>query len=245
MDRVLTASQLLEVWEQGRARTPAQRARALLALAQPAVPAAELAGFGIGRRDRELLGLRERLFGPRLTGAAQCPDCGLDIELDFAVADIRAPEATPPESALTLADAGYELRFRLPTCGDLEALELGGDPAGRKTALLERCVTEARWHGEIAPVHALPASLTTALTGRMADLDPQGDIRLALTCPRCARQWQAPFDIVSYLWSELQAWALDLLRDIHELARAYGWREADILNLSAWRRQAYLEMIRQ
>jgi hypothetical protein len=52
-------------------------------------------------------------------------------------------------------------------------------------------------------------------------------------------------DIASYLWSEIHAWAGRMLRDVHALAAAYGWREADILAMSPWRRQAYLEMIRQ
>jgi hypothetical protein len=34
------------------------------------------------------------------------------------------------------------------------------------------------------------------------------------------------------------------LRDVHELASAYGWRESEILALSPQRRQAYLELVR-
>ena len=34
-----------------------------------------------------------------------------------------------------------------------------------------------------------------------------------------------------------------LMRDIHLLASAYGWTEAEVLSLSAWRRQAYLDMV--
>ena len=33
------------------------------------------------------------------------------------------------------------------------------------------------------------------------------------------------------------------LRDVHTLASTYGWREADILALSPWRRQYYLALI--
>jgi hypothetical protein len=51
------------------------------------------------------------------------------------------------------------------------------------------------------------------------------------------------FDIVPYLWTEINAWAMRLLREIHSLATAYGWREADILAMSAVRRHWYLEMI--
>jgi hypothetical protein len=33
------------------------------------------------------------------------------------------------------------------------------------------------------------------------------------------------------------------MRQVHTLALAYGWREIDILAMSSWRRQAYLEML--
>jgi hypothetical protein len=51
------------------------------------------------------------------------------------------------------------------------------------------------------------------------------------------------FDIGAFLWEEIAAQARRLLREVHTLARAYGWREADILVMSAARRQAYLEMV--
>jgi hypothetical protein len=51
------------------------------------------------------------------------------------------------------------------------------------------------------------------------------------------------FDIAAYLWQEVDARARRALRDTHTLARAYGWREADILAMSDFRRQQYLEMV--
>ena len=94
MEQNPTASQLLDVWEQGRFQTPAQRAFSLLTLAVPAASSEKLGDYGIGQRDQELLRLRERIFGPRMTGTAQCPACGQEIELDFSVSDIRAPIAS-------------------------------------------------------------------------------------------------------------------------------------------------------
>ena len=64
-----------------------------------------------------------------------------------------------------------------------------------------------------------------------------------LNCPTCGNQWQLFFDIAAFLWLKIEMQARRLLREVHTLARAYGWREADILALSPWRRQAYLEMI--
>jgi hypothetical protein len=51
------------------------------------------------------------------------------------------------------------------------------------------------------------------------------------------------FDMLAYFWSEIQMGARRLLREIHVLASAYGWRESEILTLSAARRRAYLELV--
>ena len=77
----------------------------------------------------------------------------------------------------------------------------------------------------------------------MAQADPQADVQLALSCPVCGHKWQTAFDIVSFFWSEINAWAARILREVHILAWGYGWREADILALRPWRREVYLEMV--
>jgi hypothetical protein len=77
----------------------------------------------------------------------------------------------------------------------------------------------------------------------LAAADPQADIEMALHCPGCAATWRQGFDIVSFLWAEIDAWARRTLYDVHRLAAAYGWREGDILAMSAPRRQAYLDLV--
>jgi len=42
---------------------------------------------------------------------------------------------------------------------------------------------------------------------------------------------------------EVNEWAERQLQTVHKLARAYGWTEREILNLSPVRRQLYLGMI--
>jgi hypothetical protein len=51
------------------------------------------------------------------------------------------------------------------------------------------------------------------------------------------------FDIISFFWKEIDHWVKHLLLDVHVLAKAYGWSENDILEISPWRRRIYLEMI--
>ena len=66
---------------------------------------------------------------------------------------------------------------------------------------------------------------------------------LDFDCPACRHRWQAVFDILTFFWTEIRREARRLLEHVHVLARAYGWREGEILALSERRRQAYLEMV--
>ncbi len=64
-----------------------------------------------------------------------------------------------------------------------------------------------------------------------------------MECPTCDHAWDEIFDIVSFFWAELDAWAHRVLHDVHVLARAYAWSEAEILALPPLRRQYYLELV--
>jgi len=243
--RSLSAAELLNVWEQGQGQLPVQQALILLAAACPEAPPDALAALRIGRRDAGLLTLREWTFGSQLVSLAVCPSCGERLELAFDVADIRAVDDGPDEP-LSLSVAGCEVAFRLPNSLDLVAVVDVGDAEASRRLLLERCVLAVERAGDAGAhsVDALPSEVVAAIVARMAEADPQADVQLALVCPACGQPWQAAFDIVSFFWSEINAWAIRVLRDVHALASAYGWREADILALSPWRRQCYLEMVR-
>ncbi len=247
--RALSASDLLEIWEHGRGKTPIELALAILGFALPQVSAADLWQLTIGQRDACLLYLRELTFGSQLKGLANCPACGDRLELAFDARDLRGQttplldseimKPIPTESSFRL-DA-YELAFRLPTSADL--LTLQTDASRAQQGLLETCLTSAKKDGETVPANSLPVEIVGALMEKMGQADPLADLTLLVTCPACGHTWRILFDIVSYFWDEIQAWAERLMREVHILASAYGWREADILTMSAWRRQRYLEMI--
>src|SRR5262249_45812840 len=241
--RALTAQQLISVWESGQGQSPARRSLALLAAACPAVPFESLAALSVGQRDARLLRLREWAFGSQLSGVADCPQCGERLEMSFAVDDIRTGEENESPEPLSLGVEDYELRFRLPNSSDLIAMTGAADPAAVKQMFIERCILQAGHRGTEIKAAQLPDSVVAAISRRMAEADPQADIQLALDCPVCGHQWRATFDIVSFFWREIGAWAGRVLREVHILASAYGWREDDILAMSPWRRQSYLEMV--
>src|SRR5262249_26779625 len=148
----------------------------------------------------------------------------------FRTTDIRA--TLPPDVALTLTAAEHEIHFRLPDSFDLLAIPAGVDLDDARRHLLQRCVVSAVRHGESVAAAELPAETVVGVAARMAEADPQADVQLELQCPACGGAWRAAFDIVGFFWTEIDAWARRTLNEVHVLARAYGWREADILALS-------------
>lgn len=86
--------------------------------------------------------------------------------------------------------------------------------------------------GEPLRIEQMPETALQAMVQEMDHVDPQSNLEINLTCPACGHCWAALFDIVSFLWAEINNWAERTLRTVHLLARAYGWREADILALS-------------
>ena len=77
----------------------------------------------------------------------------------------------------------------------------------------------------------------------LAAADPVAEIRIALRCPACGNEQDEVLDIATFLWAEVAALAKRLLREVHALASAYGWTEAEALSLSAARRSLYMEMV--
>jgi hypothetical protein len=238
--RALSAAELLDVWENGFAQSPAERALTLLRAACPELPTESIAKLTVGDRDLRLLTLREWTFGSQLLCLATCTGCGEQLELSFRASDLFATEATDLVGSFSLTVGNYELSFRLPNSLDL--VELSEVTSGRQL-LLERCISRVEQGGAEVAIAELPSFVVDAVVGRMGELDKSGDVQLSLNCPQCSRTSQTIFDIESFFWREISAWANRILREVHALASAYGWRESDILSMSTWRRHVYLNLI--
>jgi hypothetical protein len=246
--QTLSAATLLSIWERGRLQVPVQQALLLLDAAHPSLSADELAQLAIGRRDQCLLRLRAWTFGPKIACFVACPACSEQLEFSVVVDDLLGEAAGSPEELmepqLTSLEVGeYDIRFRLPNSQDVTAVSASEAGESAREMLLERCLVEVRQDGESRSADALPDAVLTTVIDKMADADPLADIQMTLDCPACDHGWRSTLDIASYFWSEIDTWARQTLAEVHALALAYGWREADILSLSAWRRQYYLRMI--
>lgn len=240
--RALTALEMLDLWEWGSTQSPLQRSLMLLSAATDE-PIEATARLSVGQRDARLLSLRERAFGPQLAAVANCPNCTERLELNFSTADVRVETESESAESRVLAIADYQLRYRALNSLDLAAIAGQPDKAEARKQLLERCLSEITREGAPVGAEQLPVEVIEAAVERIARADPQSDVQIALSCPQCECQWQASFDIGPFFWNEIHVWAQRLLREVHMLASAYGWRERDIVTMSPWRRQFYLGCI--
>jgi hypothetical protein len=185
-----------------------------------------------------LLRLREHVLGDVCDLGFDCPQCTARVEVSFRISDFlegirsRQPagiEKAPGRTGWFTCDG---VAFRLPTAGDQAAV------AGRPDALrrlVERCIDTPN----------PPARLRGRIERAMAALAPEVSRPLVGSCPECGEMVEATFHVTRLVVGEFTREAANLHDEVDLIARAYHWREAEILQLPRQRRRAYAERIRQ
>jgi hypothetical protein len=238
----LTSADLLDIWEHGASVGARERALLLLAYARPDLPDASLGTVPIGRRDASLLELRATTFGRRLVAVTSCPSCGDALELELDAARLQVDPGDDAAVAPIEVTAGRRtVRVRLPTTDDLvaaldvAAASTGAAAEAARRTLINRLLVDAA-AATIGP------DLEAAVERAIALADPGLDLSLSVACPACEHAWETWVDVPAFLWTEVSAAARRIAADVAGLAAAYGWRESDVLELSPWRRQLYVEL---
>ena len=208
-----------------------------------------LSQIPLGQRNSLLLQLREQTFGNEMSSMAECPACQEKLEFTLSARQLRQVggselNQTSPDHSLTIDR--WQCWFRPVTSEDLLFLEAPSvHPQDVTSELVKRCLTDLQYDGHEMTEEDLPKELLPRLSQTMLQHDPLAETVLNLSCPSCQHQWEIIFDIAAFLWTEIAARSRRLLWEVHHLASAYGWREADILAMSAQRRWWYLEMVQQ
>ncbi len=241
--RPLTAAGLLHVWERGQAQRPFDRAVTLLASGLPDQSPEAVAALTIGQRDAALFALREQSMGGQLQAFAECPACQAQLSFALRTEYLKnSASADGPAGTGSVNRDGISVTFRLPSSLDFAGLPTTSEGPAIRDWLARQCVLDAQRDGQPIDASELPLELIDEISEAMAREDPQAEILIHLSCPLCYHHWSDLFDIATFFWSEVTVMAKRLLADVDSLARRYGWREADILAMTPWRRHTYLTL---
>jgi hypothetical protein len=220
------------------ARMTALLARCALALGSLTPPSTDtLRLLTVGDRAALALKLRALSYGARMDGALRCPRCDARLDLDLNAESLLLPPLTAPAPVYEVALEGVRVMFRLPT-GDDESVTAGMSVDEGERELLRRCIVRIE-----PPDAALSEPLLDAISQAMLDCDPQAEMVFEMDCPECGAGFSARFDPEAFLLREIEQRGRQVYREVHTLALAYHWSEAEILALPHPRRQMYLSLL--
>jgi hypothetical protein len=233
--RPLRGQLLLEGWERGMSQPDLTRPLALLAAASDNASEEDFADLGVADRDIELLRLRRMTFGDALRGCAPCGGCGMRLEFTISTGSMMEHlESARPIGALTFSHNGIGFSMRPVTTRDLAAISGVANP---RRCLLALCMNKDGTEPAMA-------TCEEAAVENFNRLNESAEIRFNLTCPGCGHADEVDLDLGRFVWAEVRHAAMTTLRDVHDLASAFGWSEESILTMGAIRRAMYLEMAR-
>jgi hypothetical protein len=192
----------------------------------------------VGDREATLLHLRAATFGECLSCTLDCPHCGERMDVDLLVSDLLVPPYEEIRERHEVELNGGDAVVRLATGADQEAAARHEDPRKGLEELVERCVLELRVEDTLPPL-----ALADALSGPLAELDPQAEVTVDAVCPSCGEPLTGLVDAASLLFAELTGSDERLLREVDAIARVYHWGEDEILGLDVLRRRRYLDLL--
>lgn len=172
------------------------------------LPRAALADLPIAEGDRLMAALYRAFFGERIELRQPCRACPESFELALPLADLVVSPAAVPESVVLPGGT----RLRRPVIADLLAAGEGGDLLARVTLA----------EGEDPP---------EAVAAAAAALAPASIETIETACPHCGGAQTILFDLPRFVLLCTTREREILLREVHLLARTYGWGLGEVLSL--------------
>lgn len=243
MKRISTA-ELLQIWDDCYPLPVIEKSLYLLSVLY-GTEINKVSELSIGERDAGLLSFRKWLFGSRLINVATCPKCSTPMEWETDIESITLQEVHPDQAVkiLKLESDGFKINFRLPNSSDVISAMANPGLSSDSSSFIAGCILEIQKDQQTLVPEALPAEMFERIDQIMSNADPQADVTMLLNCPECEEKWEASFDIMNYLWLEIDNWAKHLMQEVAVLAKNFSWSESDILNLSIHKRKLYLDMV--
>lgn len=228
---------LLTAWEQAGSVPEAARGAVLVCHGGLAGDLESVLDLPVGEVGVLAGQLYAQEFGEVVEALLPCAGCAelLDVRLPLALLGSAVPERDCP----VFTPRGERLTVRALTTRDLLAVGGAADPAA---ALLARCVCDSS--GRPVDASELTADVAVRVDAVAERLAGAAAAVVRTTCPGCGADPVVPVDVGALLWDRVASAAAALVAEVATLAAAFGWREADVLALSAVRRDMYLRLVR-
>ncbi|CAH8296342.1 hypothetical protein EV196_11157 [Mariniflexile fucanivorans] len=233
----MNTSSILEVWDYCVGKNQTIKGAALASLVLNEANHSNIFNWSIEKRDVALFHVRKMLFGNRFNNIAHCPKCKQAVEWDFYFHQMEIPILidTPDNIEIPIDIPNYHIMVRLPNSDDLICKE--------EIQIIRKCILNLKDFPEGTFNQKIPDDLLMQINNKFNKTCKASNISYHLNCTECKHEWDVVFDISTYLWKEIDQWAKSFLRQICLLAKAFGWSELDIINMSENRRNHYLNLL--
>ena len=235
--------ELLSIWEFGVNHSVLETNLFLLSHAYPEFNLNQIMSLPIGERDARLLQIREHQFGTLFHNTSNCSACGQKMEWETPIDQLKLQKIKNEfeVESIELEEGNHLLSFRLPNSHDvMEVISLNAREE-KVDLLLQKCILKSSTL--ISDSASMNPELKLRMIAEMEARDPQANIVMNLKCAECENEWSITFDIMQYLWSEINEWAIQLMKDIYLLAKNFSWSESQILGMSRFRRNLFVNML--
>lgn len=193
----------------------------------------------LNRRLQGLLAITVATRGAYWVHTVRCrnPDCDEPMDLPMQLSDFQRDD--DPRELDCPVPGAPDLQVRLPTGTDQRAWLAEGLGAGDPDRLLARLLVAAPglW------ARIATADARESIEDALAEADPLMALELETSCPACGAQTLIPLDLEQTCLNLLAAEQPRLQQEVHRLALAYHWSEAEILAIAPARRRRYLALL--
>jgi hypothetical protein len=180
---------------------------------------------------------------PNLNVTVRCPACNEMLDLKLNLASLQSND--DPVSVCCHPEFDVDLTLRLPTGID----QRGWLADGHKQDASEWCVkavtslVELLDGGKPPSDWRAPDAWLPAIAETLEAADPHTTATLNTTCCNCQNAFSVLFDVERHIIENLASLQPGLIDEIHRLASAYHWTEAEIFDVPRSRRRRYLRRI--
>jgi hypothetical protein len=206
----------------------------------------------ISRRIEYLLHLAavSREFTGRVS--LRCPqaECRQSLEINLPITEIIAVQhGAEKQDQLEWRQEPNILQFRRPTGHDQRAWQKRSfaDVAQARAAIVQSLLVGAAETGPAVQnlIGLPPMKFADAIENSLEEFDPLVAFVVRVCCPQCSVETDFPVDLEAIALTELKKTQIESFQNIHCLASAYHWSEAEILCLSPHKRRRYLKLIEE